>query len=113
MRAATVGSISGRRYSSWNNLKANSNELYFRRPALKNVAPTPMRPARRMMDSGKRASHARDLSTHAMPVESAAVTGVIGHLLAFAQPNVEETLPMPDAPSRVFPASREWPARRL
>ena len=46
-------------YSSSNSLIANSQELYFKRPELKNTMPTPIRMPSWMIDSGKQWSHAR------------------------------------------------------
>jgi hypothetical protein len=45
-------------YSSRKSWTANSHELTFRSPDLKNAAPTPIRIASWMIDKGKRSSFA-------------------------------------------------------
>src|SRR5437773_11332392 len=63
-RAASSGGRTGTLYSSSNNFTANSNELYLRRPALKNTIPTPTLIINCSMDIGKRPSHARTDINH-------------------------------------------------
>src|SRR6516162_796297 len=69
-RAAHTGSSNGTLYSSWNSLIANSQELIFSNPELKNTAPTAILMASWMIESGNRASHARAESNQTRTVEA-------------------------------------------